>query len=172
MPLPFEGDPALLGQLLVGVSEVDQERRRRQDRKQERSLLVAVPAVFGTLQRIENIMGDPMQPNIAEECCKKNSAFGSHPSCMSCSPSAGLRFFSQPTSLTVNKTRPSGWVGMGFGVYLAAQVGGWVWGLGFSVLNYQRRGKSRPCARVAQRRPCVSQRATKPPLVVPLNKGM
>ena len=52
MPLPFEGDPALLGQLLVGVSEVDQERRRRQDRKQERSLLVAVPAVFGTLQRI------------------------------------------------------------------------------------------------------------------------
>ena len=72
MPLPFEGDPALLGQLLVGVSEVDQERRRRQDRKQERSLLVAVPAVFGTLQRIEDIMGDPMQPNIAEECCKKN----------------------------------------------------------------------------------------------------
>ena len=51
MPLPFEGDPALLGQLLVGVSEVDQERRRRQDRKQERSLLVALPAVFGTLQR-------------------------------------------------------------------------------------------------------------------------
>ena len=51
MPLPFEGDPALLGQLLVGVSEVDQERRRRQDRKQERSLLVAVPAVFGTLQQ-------------------------------------------------------------------------------------------------------------------------
>ena len=72
MPLPFEGDPALLGQLLVGVSEVDQERRRRQDRKQERSLLVAVPAVFGILQRIENITGDPMQPNIAEECCKKN----------------------------------------------------------------------------------------------------
>ena len=72
MPLPFAGDPALLGQLLVGVSEVDQERRRRQDRKQERSLLVAVPAVFGTLQRIEDIMGDPMQPNIAEECCKKN----------------------------------------------------------------------------------------------------
>ena len=65
MPLPFEGDPALLGQLLVGISEVDQERRRRQDRKQERSLLVAVPAVF-------DIVGDPMQPNIAEECCKKN----------------------------------------------------------------------------------------------------
>ena len=72
MPLPFEGDPALLGRLLAGISEVDQERRRRQDRKQERSLLVAVPAVFGTLQRIENIMEDQMQPNIAEECCKKN----------------------------------------------------------------------------------------------------
>ena len=26
MPLPFEGDPALLGRLLAGVSEVDQER--------------------------------------------------------------------------------------------------------------------------------------------------
>ena len=51
MPLPFEGDPALLGRLLAGISEVDQERRRRQDRKQERSLLVAVPAVFGTLQQ-------------------------------------------------------------------------------------------------------------------------
>ena len=41
MPLPFEGDPALLGQLLVGVSEVDQERRRRQDRKQERDSVCA-----------------------------------------------------------------------------------------------------------------------------------
>ena len=29
MPLPFEGDPALLGQLLVGVSEVDQEPSTR-----------------------------------------------------------------------------------------------------------------------------------------------
>ncbi len=35
MPLPFEGDPALLGRLLAGISEVGQERRRRQDRKQE-----------------------------------------------------------------------------------------------------------------------------------------
>ena len=107
--------------------------------------------------------------------CAACFAEGNHNSSQLCGPGAGmlgLRFFSQPTSLTVKQTRPSGWVGMGFGVYLAAQVGGWVWGLGFSVLNYQRRGKSRPCARVAQRRPCVSQRATKPPLVVPLNKGM
>ena len=27
MPLPFEGDPALLGRLLAGVSEVDQQPR-------------------------------------------------------------------------------------------------------------------------------------------------
>ena len=50
MPLPFAGDPALLGQLLVGVSEVDQERRRRQHGKQGRSCLLADRPSAGCLR--------------------------------------------------------------------------------------------------------------------------
>ena len=44
---------------------------------------------------------------------------------------AGLRFFSEPSLPNVKKLPPSGWVGLGFGVFAGAEVGGWVGGLGF-----------------------------------------